>query len=226
MDNITIFYSPHPSNIKGRQYDQETISDRPFIRIDFIRSIFINVRACNLTMVPMWEILLGRFGNLDLATKIQYDAAHSFNTLPADVFLILISFMIFDYHYAIKNKTPFLMVHMVKPEDIPAYTIGKVFAQLHSCLISRVSIEVLIDNYHSSSVYEWKYFRNSDGVYITVDKAVNTLIESSYEPTTTCYNESDSQIWFICHFMHDDKINKYVTRQAHQQTHLSFHNQR
>ena len=54
--NVTIFYSPHPSNIRGRQYDHEILSGRSFTRTDFIQSVFINMSAIHLVIAPVWTI--------------------------------------------------------------------------------------------------------------------------------------------------------------------------
>ena len=58
--NVTIFYLPHASNIRGRQYDQETIYlsgyRSSFYKIDHIQSIFINLCDCKLVVVPVWSI--------------------------------------------------------------------------------------------------------------------------------------------------------------------------
>ena len=93
--------------------------------------------------------------------------------------------------------------------------------------MSRVSIEVFTDNHHSSSVYEWNdfrglSFRSLDSVYITVDKAVNIVIETRQIEHLPVF----ITIWFKRHFIYDDKINKSITGPAPQQTHFSFHNQR
>ena len=113
---------------------------------------------------------------------------------------------------------------MIKTEDLPAYAIWRVFTYLYN-LTAHVSIEVLSDNHHSSSVCEWNRFRSA--VYITVDKAVNILIESNVSADKyRSITSSRMDIWFIRHFIHDDKINKYITGQAPQQSHFSFHKQR
>ena len=214
--NITIFYYPHASNIFGRQYDQQTISGQGHFATgrDFIRSVFIDMSACTLVRVPVWEItVLHKYGLILGEPKGKPGNFTSSLYLPADIVHVIIEAF---------NKLSFwAMVHMLKPEGVPAYAIWRVFSESIDPTAS-VFMEVHIDNHNSSSVYEWNNFRSPDGVYITVDKAVNILIESHMDhpmPHDIC-------IWFMRHFLHDDKINKYINGQAPRQSHFSFHNQR
>ena len=227
--NATIYYSPHPSNIRGRQYDQETISGRgTFGRKDFVHSIVINMCACNLLTVRVWQIIkLAQGGDNKFGIKVLQKEANTTRsyTLPADVVPVHV---VWHPSSANINKLrPFwFMVHMLKPEDVPVYAIWRVFTNPgHMTQVtSHVSIEVLTDKHHSSSVYEWHHFRSP--VYITVDKAVNILIESRVSVDEQDASIYPMHIWFMRHFIHDDKINKYITGQAPQQSHFSFHNQR
>ena len=53
--NITIFYSPHLSNIRGRHYDQETTSiSKTISRCGLIQSIFINTNGYDFWNIPVW----------------------------------------------------------------------------------------------------------------------------------------------------------------------------
>ena len=51
----TLVYSPHVSNIRGRQYDVEVLN-RAFKRSDIIQSISINTSSCSAFIIPMWSI--------------------------------------------------------------------------------------------------------------------------------------------------------------------------
>ena len=228
--NITIFYDSHASNIRGRHYDQITKSGhRSFdIERDFIQSFFIDMSACTLVSPLEWDIMIrigdkyGMYKYGGYSKALMYNVTDFFY-LPAGILNVdtrkrTVHGVAIGPHMSI-----WMMYCMLKPENVPAYAIWRVVAKLDD-QVSHVSIEVLTDNHHSSSVYEWNDFRNLDGIYITVDKAVNILIES-YEihrfPIST-------NIWFMRHFMHDDKINKYIrpTGQAPGQRRFSFHNQR
>ena len=210
--NITIFYFPHVSNIRGRQYDQKAISGHRSFTIwnDFIQSVVINMCACTFDTVPVWFIEMhGCLQPGEISTN-----SYSYQ-LTADYLLVE---KVFSTIYP--KPLSWLMFQMLKPEDVPAYAIWRVFTDIDDQLTAHVSIEVLIDNHHSSSVYEWHNFKSFDGIYITVYKAVNILIESVNT------HLSDVHIFFIRHFIHDDKINKYMTGPAPQQINFSFHNQR
>ena len=213
--NITVFYYPRPSNIKGRQYDQETRSGyRSFtINYDFIRSIFINMCRCNRVPVPVWNIKIERGVNAEDLDNVTVSSL-----LPADILVL------YFCHYQEDPTPSWIMCHMTKPENVPAHAIWRVFIILRRDLhwVSRVSIEALIDNHHSSSVYEWNDFRSHDGVYITVDKAVNIIFERS----KTLHYAKTFDILFERQFIHDDIIIKYITGKAPQHGHFSFHNQR
>ena len=216
--NLTIFYYPHASNIRGRQYDQETISGHRYFvtEKDFIRSIFIDMRACTLVTAPVWELVLWIHGRPKdgLSRSVIGNFTDSLY-LPADITNVGTELV------AVPKRSLWLMVHMLRPEDVPAYAIWRVFIHL-DYLTAHVSIEVLIDNHHSSSVYEWNNFQSPDGVYITVDKAVNILIDSY----TGRHGTHDINIWFMRHFIHDDKLKKTIAGQTPGQSSFSFHNQR
>ena len=175
--------------------------------------------ACKLVTAPRWEIVLQIY--TDYFTK-QRGFPLTLN-LPVDVLHTVYSRA---WRYRIVEEIPPLraVFHMQKPEDVPAYAIWRVFTELNiSNSTSLVSIEVLTDNHHSSSVYEWNQFRSPDGVYITIDKTVNIIIEAV---SLSHLFAVSIEIWFIRHFLHDDKISKYITGQAPQQNHFSFHNHR
>ena len=72
--HTTVFYSPHPSNIKGRQYDVEMIDmyhTRTVTRIDFIQFIFISMSTSNIFDAPVWYLHI---------TKDEYTYNYIMNT--------------------------------------------------------------------------------------------------------------------------------------------------
>ena len=220
--NVTIFYFPRPSNIWERQYGQEIISLHGIIRRDFIQSIFINMCACNLVMGLVWTIeikdinIIEDLQSPDHAKNLTY----SFN-LPANGLHVRI-----NNCFRRSGKHSFwIMFYIENLDDVPAFSIWRVFTALPEW-VSHVSIEVFTDNHHSSSVYEWNHFRITDGVYITVNKAVNILIESHASvPDAHCFPYL-LDILFMRHFIQNDKIYKYITGQAPQHSHFSFGNHR
>ena len=181
--NITIFYNPHASNIRGRQYDQNTISERRsfIIKGDFIQSVFINMSACTFVTAPVWDILITSNVKDIYLTGSEYFSVSRY--LPADILRV---------HGLTTGTVSSWLFTMLKPEDVPAYAIWRVFTDIGRG-VSHVSIEFLTDNHHSSSVYEWHKFRSLDGIYITVDQAVNILIEIN----RTSHDVLRSTIWFI-----------------------------
>ena len=70
-----------------------------------------------------------------------------------------------------------ILCYIIKPQDASPYAIWRVQIQI-SDIVSHVSLEVLIDDYQSSSVYGWSHFNSSYDVYITIDKAINILFEA------------------------------------------------
>ena len=70
---------------------------------------------------------------------------------------------------------------MVKPKNVPPYATWRVWLEVTDICrtVSHISLEVLVDKYHSSSVYGWSHLSNDDDVYMTVDKTVNILFETA-----------------------------------------------
>ena len=219
--NITIFYHPHVSNIRGRQYDHKAMGYRSFYHWgDFVQSIFINMCSCTLVEFPLWAMAI-ETPDKSVVFNIRLPNTIKIAYLPADILLVRSTF--FGFYDLPQEASAWVLVHMLQPEDVPAYAIWRVFTILDD-IVSHVSIEVLIDNHYSSSVYEWNDFKSLDGVYITVDKAVNVLFEP--DNTNMLQPKCKIKICFMRHFIHDDETNNYVTGQAPRQTHFSFHNQR
>ena len=168
-----------------------------------------------------------------VSTEVK-NTTHSFS-LPGDGLVI-------QNYVLTRGKCSFwAMLHILKLEDVPAYAIWRVLTVLPEW-VSHVSIEVLTDNHSSSSLFGWHNFTNP--VYLTVDKAVNILIESrvpsidfhfprvsrdfhfSRVSRDFSFRDYYMVILFTRHFIHDDKLYKYITGQAPQQSHFSFHKQR
>ena len=212
--NIIIFYSPRASNIRGRRYDQETIfwHSVHIYRRDFIRSVFINMTLCT-GKIPKWAITITMNAmfrvNVDVFTTRNF--THTVH-LPVD--MLAISYVMRRPDFS--DIRPFwILIHMLKPEDVPAYAIWRVTMR-HQKKVSHVAIEVLTDDHSSSSVFEWHNFTNPD-VYITVEKAVTIHLESREQIVVSIVFRRRSIY---------DKMNNYVTGQVSQQSHFSFHNQR
>ena len=225
--HIAIFYCHHMSNIRGRADNQETIylnADGRFVRHDYFQSIFINMSECNLFSDPVWILSWAKTGLLfpyELNT-IKKFYLPAFSSKTSSVFDRL-------------HLHPYwILFHIVKPQDASPDAIWRV--QTRSCdIVSHVSLEVLTDDYQSSSVYGWNHFNSSYGVYsITIDKAINILFEA-INPTVheRCFDES----YYACpcymyaillrrHFTYNDQITNYIGGKTPQQSHFTFHNQR
>ena len=215
--NITVLYSPHPSNIRGRKYDQETRYWHISFEIyDFIHAIFINMTACNLHDVPVWGLLVN---------KTHFSSSARYNINTTQNFLLSARERLIFQHINRGVVPPFwVMVHMRKPEDIPDYATWRVFIQ--ACYkVSHTYIEASIDDYGSSSVYAWNYFKSPGDFYITVSKAVNIVFESSVSVTHEKCAKALT-VLFVRHFIYDDRVTKYVSGQTPEQSHFTFHNKR
>ena len=213
--SLTIHYSPYLSNIKGRQYDVETIlmDKKHFYSVETIYSVIVDISTCNFPSGDEYWILQFR--------KLKpFLDNFDFRFLPTDA----LNF----YNFGFRKKEWFL-VHLEKPEDVPPYAIWRVWIEycpIHG--VHHVSLEFIFDNYNSSSVYEWNHFNNTDGFYMTVDKAVNILFESD-DPISSEYcghYYKDFSVRFVRHFIYDDRVTEYVVGQTPQGNYFTFHNQR
>ena len=210
--NLTVFYSPQPSNIIGRQYDAEIINiQKVVIKWDVIRSIFINISTCSIFDVPVWEL------HITKARYVKSDADSTYyQFLPTDVLEVKIYY---------SSSTARAVVNMVKPTDVPPYAIWKVWIETcNNGTVSDVSLEVFFGPDQSSSIYYWNSFNNTDDVYISVGGAVNMLFESIN--SAACASQDSISVWFLRHFIYDDRKQKYIAGQTPQHSYFSFHNQR
>ena len=220
---ITVFYTPHPSNIAGRQYDVETMEllmlQRGIIRYGSIKTIVISTR--NAFDIPTWEVRIRKFSYTSLHSS--FNAIH-YQFMPAGVLHWTIkyrrAFQLGDGH------KPWVLVHMVKPDSIVPQAMWRVWIDIADIdTVSHVSLEVDLDDNRSSSVYEWNNVKNSDNVYMTVDKAVNILFESNYS-VINLYRRDPFSVWFIRNFIHDDRVTEYAVGQTPQNSYYTFHNHR
>ena len=222
---ITLFYSTHPSNIIGRQYDVETVdlhSLKSITRHDFIQSIFIDTSTCSLFDFTSWTLEI-----------IKYEQTYHY-TMNTTYYTFLPS-AVLKQHYKLgfySMRTTMLtlvhvwvMVHMVRPKDVPPYAIWRVWLEISDTCntISPVSLEILFDKHHSSSIYGWNHLNKSDDVYMTVDKAVNILFKSA---CSVYYVQELISVWFLRHFIYDDRAAKYIAGQTPQESFFTSHSQR
>ena len=227
--NITIFYPPNFNNIwymqdhykeKGPSiiYEQMTPSGRRhFIKRAFIQSVFMDMCACSFVHSPEWELYIKTYRKNVIHIDEENWFIHN-DILPSAVLHVVVEVFEVDVFH--------VMFHMQKPEDIPAYAIWRVWISdsedILKCIHNlRAFIEVLFN--HSSSWYSWDNLTSlsSNDLYITVNKAVNILLQM-YTKFIIC----SLKIWFARHFIHDERITKYIMGQTPQQFHFSFHNQR
>ena len=219
--HITVFYSTHPSNIKGRQYDVEMIDmseTRDIARHDFIWSIFINISTSNAVDAPVWSLHIAK----DEHTYYYTMNTTYFTFLPTDFLQqsYKLGFYSSMHGQRQNSKLPvtathlWVMVHMVKPRNVPPYAIWRVWLEVTDVCrtVSHISLEVLFYKYHSSSVYGWNHLRNDDDVYMTVDKAVNILFESAC--SLWRIPRSIFTVWFLRHFIYDDRAAMYAPGQT------------
>ena len=242
---MTMFYHPHLSNIRGRQYTEETIRQNYKLfyqnfRHDFIRSILFNISACNFTAPPCFTLDIYANDMIDSPFVERMINSSQYYLLPTVAFnkrnIYYDSFM-FRNQIAKITYPAWAMVHMIKPHDVPSYAIWKVWIETYK--VSHVSFEFILDDYQSSSVYELNYLmyeidlmdqrnylRNTDGgFYMAVDKVVNILFVSNHWYTHEYWQDLFS-VWFVRHFIHDDKTANAVAGQTLQRSYFTFHNQR
>ena len=174
--NITIFYSQHLSNLRGRQYDQETrYWDKRFRKRGLIKSVFMNMNTCDLWNVPVWV--------LDIET---YDDGLTSDTVNTSVYFNVPTVVNLIQHYLqyITQHKFWIMIHVIRPDKIDQSvdTIHLVNIWVYN-IVFRVSMEVPTDDYQSSSVYGWNNVNGFRGAYIIVNRALNILFE--YDSSTT-----------------------------------------
>ena len=193
---MTIFYHPHLSNIRGRQYSEETIqnSEKRYLRYDSIQSVLFNISTCNFTAPPCFTLQITTrdiFYAIPLINKINSTHYYLLPTVVFDISHVYIDTYMKRQPQIVEHPA-WVMVHMIKPQNVPPYAIWKVW--IETCRVSHVSFEFILDDYQSSSVYElnylmygmdqmdqWNYLRNTDGgFYMAVDKAVNILFVSNH----------------------------------------------
>ena len=217
--NITILYSPHPSNIRGRQYDSETrYWNITFQRRGLIKSVFMNMNTCDLWNVPLWSLLIDtdRY-NID---TLQYSL--ELNTSQY-VYITTVTNCYSDMG-DIPQHQFWVMLHFIRPDEIGQSFHGiYLLGILVTNIVSSVSIEVPTDDNQSSSVYGWNHFKGTAGVYITVNKVLNIHFESN-TPITKVHSEEwmDLTVVFMRHFIYDERMSKNLAAQSD----FTFHNQR
>ena len=217
--NVTIFYIYNFTNVGftdqykkrySRLYDIETISGhRTFARRYSIQSVVIDMCACTLVRAPVW--------NLFIQTYDKYDSiANGTQRYILPVAALHVRLPKKQNERQIKT-----MVHMGKPENVPVHAIWRVQVQFADIAV----IEVLGD--HSSSwFYTWDNVGGPSIFYITVNKAVNIVLQSNTSGAHADCKSCLMEIWFIRHFIRDGRITNYITGQPLQQFDFSFHNKR
>ena len=227
--DVTIFYSLHLSNIRGRQNYQETRNwNESVLRLEFVKPVFMNMTSCDFWNVPVWKFYISTYiYGLDLSALNT--SRHMF--IPT---FTMCDVEMLEYF---PHRPFWFMVHFVRPDEIPLYAIYRVIIHVDNTG-SRVSKEVPTDNYQSSSVYGWNRF-NGD-VYIVINKTLNILFESNNSMTRaprevwTALAEDHYNITyhfvfsmhFMRHIIYDEKITKNLAGQASEQSDFTFHNQR
>ena len=212
---FTIFFSPHFSNIRGRQYDQETTyGNKSISRCSLIQSIFITMNGCDLWNIPVWTLYIETTINNEWGSDPDkhFIRHHNIPTIEMNIFHKFYSF----------HPDFLVMVQFVRPEEVPPYAIYKVTITV-TYIVLNVSIEARTDKYQSSSVYGWNQLSSSTCVYMTVTNILNILFESD----NPVVNEGNVfYVQLIRHFIYDDRMTKYLTGQPPEQIHFTVHNQR
>ena len=214
--STTIFYEPHFSNIRGRQYDVELLISSITCRQDYIQSIFINMTTCNIMYFHQWTIAI---------QKLFLD---NFNLFLNENYFFFLPSIGFDVHfYETTTKPVWVMLHMLKPTGMPVYVIWRLWIEVCNTE-SQVSLEVLTDKHRSSSVYKWNHFRNNNSAYITVDEAINIqfISEPTQTKTSVLYSQEQLTAWFLRHFIYDDRSSKYLDGTTPELSFFTFHNVR
>ena len=220
--NIAVFYSPHLSNLRGRQYDRETrYWDKTFERRELIKSVFLNMTTCDLWNVPDWVLKIETYDIVQFSDGI---------TTPVYFNIPTVTNYICQYLYSVPQHKFWIMIYVIRPDEIgqSVDTIHLVNIRIHN-LVFRVSVEVPTDDYQSSSVYGWNDVNGFRRAYIIVNRTLNILFESNSSVTNVhrpVWIESSSCFYvaFIRHFIYDETKN--FPGQAPIQSDFSFHSQR
>ena len=208
----TLVYSPHKSNIRGRQYDVEVLN-RESMRRDIIQSVTIDTSSCNAFAIPMWSVSI-TWNRLHM-DRVMLKGINTTGNAVLKYMLLWKQYKLQDEHY----MAPFwYMVHMIKSADIPLYAIWRLWLETCSSL-SRVAMEVPTDK-HLSSVYKWNHYINSSNIYMTIDVGVNLLFESD-NIDKSC--QDVFKILFHRHFVYDDRITQYTAEQTSDESFFTLH---
>ena len=217
--STTRFYPPDLGNVfhLGNQIEIPTSyyrSTKPGANYFHIKTlvhfVVINLSACSLVRAPVWDIFI----KIHDKNELQADGVHKYNLPTAVLHLRL------NIETNKRGRQFWTMVHLRKPEDVAVYAIWRVRIRVAG-IVLRVRIEILGDHWSS-----WYSLRKHDNLYITISKAVNIMLFSNIAVAPSNCKSCFMEIWFIRHFIHDERITKYITGQAPHQFYFSFHNQR
>ena len=173
---ITIVYAPPISNIKGTGHDMEILNTQ-FKRWDKIESVFINMSNCNKLTFRWWRLMI----HTHLRNHQNYTSNVLYFSLPK-----------FSLKTARKCLGPssreWIMVHVVRPDNVPSYAIFKMRIVVHK-ILSRVYLEFPIDNHRSTLVYRWIHSKSSNHAHMTVDETVNIIVtlDNAFPDTFSTY---------------------------------------
>ena len=231
--SVTIFYSPFHSNIRGRQYDQETrYWNETFRKYRLIKSVFLNMNGCDFWSVPVWGLSIDKGykspksalsdGLLNTSSEYVLNISEyvSIPIVKANIDLTIHNFPQHQF---------WVMIHFVRLEETP-FVIYRVTIQVDN-IVSRASIEVPDGHYESSSVYGWNHFQSPGYVYITVNKVLNMLFESN-NSNTKVHTEVRNvlriilSVEFMRHFIFGERKQQNLSGQASGEYDFSFHNHR
>ena len=217
--NIAISYHHRVSNIQGKTNNQVTTYldySGVFEQTDYFQSMFINMSECNLFDNTEWVL---QFVS-PLETYNYFSEVNTTRKYNLPDISLFTKQSINDLHLH-----PFwILCHLAKPQDASPHAIWSVQIQI-SDIVSHVSLEVLKDDYQSSSVYGWNHFNSSYDVYIIIDKAINILFQANNPAAHEIYSNVFTLL-LRRHFTYDDQITKHIGGKTPQQSQFTFHNQR
>ena len=210
-----LVYTPHKSNMRGRQYD-EAVLNRASMRRDAIRSVTIDTSSCNAFITPMWSVTIT--WNIILPSEDEPIMLKGINTTGNAKLTSLLLWKQYKLQEEHSNAPFWYMVHMIKPADIPPYAIWRVWLEACSSL-SHVAMEVPTDK-HLSSVYKWNHYINNYNVYMTIDVGVNLLFESD-NIDKSC--QDVFKMLFHRHYVYDDRSTEYIPGQTSEESFVTLH---
>ena len=160
---VQFFYAKRFSNYKGRQKNTELFMGSQYFQvIDFIESVFINMSACDIFTLPIWDLRIYLEDNRGIWTQLNTTNFKTLHPLNLDSLLFISRFGL--------TGPMWFNVHIQRPKYVPHYAVWRVCIEVADGM-SYTHMEVLTDSHMSSTVYKLAH-RNYNTFYMTVDSGI------------------------------------------------------